>query len=153
MAYVSIIGSAEITRCIARGLGWFSVGLGLIELSAPSRLGSFLGLERQKTLLQAHGVRELLAGLGLLFAATPSTWLWARVAGDALDLATLAPGLRESNRQRMVAASAAAAVAAITLLDIYCAVQTAEQGPEIKAALNSRRGSPATPDTRLATAA
>ncbi len=127
MTYVSSMRPSSLSETIARGLGWFSIGLGLLEVAAPRRLCETLGLERQSGLLQAHGVREILAGLGILAAERPATWLWARVAGDALDLATLAPGLRESNRQRSIAAAAAAAVAGITLLDIYCAVQTGDK--------------------------
>ncbi len=127
MTYSASTGSKNLGALIAWGLGWFSIGLGLFELAAPRQLGTSLGLERHARLLQAYGIREILAGLGILAAERPSTWLWARVAGDALDLATLAPGLRQSNRQRNFAAAAAAAVAGIALLDIYCAVQTGDE--------------------------
>ncbi|MEO3434514.1 hypothetical protein [Inquilinus sp. CAU 1745] len=43
------------------------------------------------------------------------------MAGDALDLAGLAPAFNRDNPQRSVAAGAFANVALITALDIFCA--------------------------------
>jgi hypothetical protein len=149
MAYVNLIQARKPVDAMTRGLGWFSIGLGLLELAAPRRLGGALGLERRSGLLQFYGAREILAGLGILAARRPAAWLWARVAGDALDLATLAPGLREGNRQRGFAAAAAAAVAGITLLDIYCAMQSGEEKPVNRGLLkdySARSGFPQSPE-------
>ena len=70
---------------------------------------------------RAYGLREIGAGLGILLSEDPTPWVWARVAGDALDLASLAPALDRDNPERSVAAGAFANVALITALDIFCA--------------------------------
>lgn len=44
----------------------------------------------QERLIRAYGVREIAKGVGILTSPNPTPWLWGRVAGDALDLATLA---------------------------------------------------------------
>lgn len=106
---------------LAQGLGWFSLGLGLAELIAPRRIGRTFGLEEHSSLIQAYGVREIAAGIGILAARDPTPWVWARVAGDALDAATLTMGLNERNPRRPEAAMALLAVAGVTLLDVVCA--------------------------------
>ena len=106
---------------LANGLGWFSIGLGAAELLAPRALGRALGMEDQAGLLRAYGVREVAVGIGILAQDDPTPWMWARVAGDALDLATLAPGLHPANRARGRVAFAMGTVAAVTVLDALCA--------------------------------
>lgn len=111
---------------LARGLGWFSIGLGLTELLAGRRLARALGMEPRSGLLRFYGLREIAAGVGILAnarRAPEARWVWARVAGDVLDLATLLPTLRRSNPQRGAAAFATANVAAVTALDVICAQQ------------------------------
>jgi hypothetical protein len=120
--------SLSATDRIARGLGWFSIGLGLAELIAPGKLSRALGLEGRERLLQAYGGREIGAGIWAL-SDTPAPAIWSRVAGDIVDLATLAAGLREGDdEQRRNAWIALAAVAGITAVDILTAASlTAEQ--------------------------
>lgn len=107
---------------LANGLGWFSIGLGLYELLAPRHLARFLGSD-QTSLIQAYGVREIATGVGILSRRRPAEWVWGRVAGDALDLATLATGLDDDNPRRRNVALAMAAVAGVTALDVLCATQ------------------------------
>jgi hypothetical protein len=61
-------------------------------------LARFLGMEERTELIRAYGAREILTGVGLLSQDDPVPWLWARVGGDALDLGTLAMGLRHDHR-------------------------------------------------------
>jgi hypothetical protein len=104
---------------LARGLGWFSIGLGLTELLAPGLVRRLTGV-RDEGLLQAYGLRELACGIGILASARPTGWMWARVAGDALDLATL--GVDSSDgRSGSSPGMAALAVAGVTALDVLCA--------------------------------
>ncbi|HET6229289.1 MAG TPA: hypothetical protein VFE05_04360 [Longimicrobiaceae bacterium] len=107
---------------LARGLGWFSIGLGLAEVLAPDQLCEALGMEGKESLIRFYGLRELAAGVGILSGRKPAGWLWARVAGDALDLATLAAALDDNDKRGNVA-GAIAAVAGVTLLDVICARQ------------------------------
>ncbi len=107
-----------------QSLGWFSVGLGLVEVLAPRSLGKWLGLEDRAGLLRAYGFREITTGIGLLSQrgpAKPAGWVWARVGGDALDIATLSAAITPDNPKRANAEIALGAVAAITLVDVACA--------------------------------
>ena len=85
-------------RVPARALGWFSVALGLAELALPRRLARVAGVPNVPTLTRAYGVREIGTGIGLLTAKDPTPWLWGRVAGDALDVATAGAGLVAARR-------------------------------------------------------
>lgn len=109
---------------LATFLGLFSVGLGLWELTAPRSVARVTGAHFHPQLIQAYGLRELMAGFGLLTQRDAgSNWLWARVAGDALDLATLGAAFAEArgpnHRQRVLASIAA--VAGVTVLDVLSA--------------------------------
>jgi hypothetical protein len=110
---------------LVRFLGYFSIGLGMAEVCAPGAMARLTGVG-QKNLLPAYGVREIAAGLGILSNARPTGWLWARVAGDVLDLATLganmATGDDDSRRKAFVSLLA---VAGVTALDVLCATQLA----------------------------
>jgi len=102
---------------MARALGWFSIGLGVAELVAPGQLARTLGLEGKEDLIRGYGARELGSGV-LTLSVDKSVGLAARIAGDALDLATLSTALRRDNPNRGAAAVAMALVAGVTLLDI-----------------------------------
>ncbi|MDB6064262.1 MAG: cyclase/dehydrase [Pedosphaera sp.] len=105
---------------LARGLGWFSIGLGLAGLLAPRSLARVAGVRERPLLLRAIGLRELVSGVGILSERRPADWLWARVAGDAMDLSLLGVGLASNNPNKGRAAAATLAVAGITALDLHC---------------------------------
>lgn len=129
-------------HALARGLGFFSLALGLAELAMPRRvarvaeMGELDGagglrhlagqtpLPSSQTLVRAYGLREVGVGAGLLTTADPEPWVWGRVAGDLLDIATvaLAPRRRtlfgNSGGSRM---GTLVALVAVTALDVYCA--------------------------------
>jgi len=107
---------------IARFLGWFSIGLGAVELLLPKLLCRSLDVDCDEKLVQAFGAREMAAGVGILSQRNPGPWLWGRVAGDAVDLGALAATLKISNRRGMVGA-AIASVAGITVLDVACSLR------------------------------
>ena len=50
-------------------------------------------------LTRACGLREIGTGIGILTSKDPSPWLWARVAGDALDIAAVGGGLVTRGRR------------------------------------------------------
>src|SRR5690349_15456940 len=85
-------------RSPARALGWFSIALGLAELAMPRRLARIAGAPNAPTLTRAFGLREIGTGIGILTSKDPSPWLWGRVAGDALDVATVGAGLVTAGR-------------------------------------------------------
>ena len=108
---------------LARRLGWFGVGLGLAELLAPDIMADLTGVDRPE-LIQVYGLREIACAIGIFYSGRPTEWLWGRVAGDALDLATLGLAMAEDDRsKRKRAYIAAAAVAGVTLFDLICAGQ------------------------------
>lgn len=107
---------------LARTLGWFSIGLGAAELLMPKVLCRALNVGDHKGLVRLFGLREIAAGVGILTRTRPSWragWLWARVAGDMLDLGALFAALRGNSEKGCVAA-AIASVAGVTALDILC---------------------------------
>lgn len=85
-------------RAPARALGWFSIGLGIAEVLMPRQVARLAGAANLPLLTRLHGLREIAVGTGLLLSRDPQPWLWARVAGDAVDIATVAPGLVTSGR-------------------------------------------------------
>ena len=112
-------GPSSLTRpdALARALGWFSLTLGLAELLAAPRIGRALGLRGKEGLIRAYGVREIAAGIPTL-SVDRHVGLASRLAGDALDLVSLAPALRRRNPRRGNAAFATASLAGITILDL-----------------------------------
>ena len=120
-------------KSLARGLGWLSLGLGVAELVAPRSLGRAIGADISPALVRACGLRELASGIGILTSSDPRPWLWSRVAGDALDLAALAPALGPGNRKRAAAGLAFGTVAAVTVLDVACAAGLERQRAQIPA--------------------
>ena len=111
---------------LANYLGWFSIGLGLAEVLVPERIAGALGMEDWEDLIRAYGIREIASGMGILAQGHPTPWVWARVVGDALDLATLGARLTPGNPKRGNVAAAIAAVAGVTVLDVICGRQLAK---------------------------
>ncbi len=109
------------TLKLSRALGWFSIGLGVIELLYGRALGRALGMEERTGLLRGFGAREVGAGAAILADPANPTWLWARVGGDGLDLAILGSALSRNNPHRGNVVLALAAVAGVTILDMICA--------------------------------
>lgn len=117
------------TDTLARGLGLFSIALGVAEIVAPRALAQALGMRGQEKLIAAYGMREIATGIGILASKDPTPWIWGRVAGDGLDLATLATALEDGNRQKRNVGIAMAAVAGVTALDVYCAQTLSRESP------------------------
>lgn len=121
---------------LARGLGWFSIGLGLAELLAPRGVSKVAGLRGNNTgLIRLFGLREIASGIAIFSQGKrPAGALWSRVVGDALDLACLGAAFAspDSNKGRL--AFATANVLAVSALDVLCAEQlSAGDGSEKKA--------------------
>ena len=117
------------TDTLARGLGLFSIALGVVEVAAPRALARALGMKGQEGLIAGYGVREIATGIGILASKDPTPWIWGRVAGDGLDLATLATALEGSNLKKGNVGIAMAAVAGVTALDVYCAQTLSRESP------------------------
>ncbi len=114
-------------RGLAHTLGWLSIGLGMTQLLAAEQVGEALGMEDRTELIRAFGVREVVSGMGILSQERPATWMAARVAGDALDLATLLTRIGPDNPRRGTVAALVAAVAGITVLDVIAGSRLARK--------------------------
>lgn len=110
-------------------LGWFSVGLGALELVAPNAVARAIGLEPTPVwngLLRFFGVRELATGAGILANPRSKEWVGMRIGGDALDLATLGVALTQS-RQPARTLAATAFVLGAAVLDLVGTERLAER--------------------------
>ena len=146
-------GGKSREQALADILGWASIGLGVPQTLSPGRFDRFIGVKpdrrsRAITVL-ACGVRELAAATGILALERPRPvrWLWARVAGDALDLFLLGRALRSKPEQPARVGAAIGAVLGITAADVFTAVRlsrapdeaTEEGAMKVKAAITVRR--------------
>ncbi len=120
-----LLGDGGEKRSLERGLGWFSIGLGVAQLASPGGVARLSGLrddDRNRSTMRALGLRELASGLGILGRRRPAGFLWARVIGDAMDLAILGRSFssRSTDRDRLLVAMAAVGgVAALDMLSAY----------------------------------
>ena len=123
----------------AQMLGLFSLALGVSQLAAPARVAELIGLKDRPTTrwtLRAIGVREIMSGLGILSqGGTSAGPVWARVAGDALDLALLGRGLTDSPKDRARLLAATGAVVGVAAVDAYAAARLSRNSQVQKLAL------------------
>ena len=110
----------------ARRLGWASLALGLPQVLAPDAFARCVGLTGRDAdrVVAGVGVRELVAGAGLLSGKGTGLFLWSRVLGDAMDLSLLRSRGDGSTRNRV----ATAAVVGIGLIDLAAAVRRTRTG-------------------------
>lgn len=120
-------GSERAGVGLAKGLGWYSFGLGIAELVAPRALARLCGVKdspSNRLLLRLFGARELMAGASIFMMPKSSIGTWSRVAGDAIDIAALVRamvGARSTRRPRL--AFALGAVAGVTALDVLASLR------------------------------
>lgn len=127
---------------VARGLGWFSLGLGAVEVLAPGQVSRLVGAPQQKAsgLVRAYGARELLAGAGLLTQPRAATaWMWARVAGDVLDLATVGRVQPDEPHGRKRLVGSLLTLTGVTVVDVLVArALTQARPPTLTGRLKAR---------------
>ncbi len=115
----------------ADGLGYFGIGLGLAELLAPNVVARVIGIrnpdDRNINTLRLMGLREIGSGIAILSGQQPTTAVWSRVVGDAIDLALLGRTLANPENDRARALFGIANVLAVTALDLTTARQLARQ--------------------------
>jgi len=110
----------------ARGLGWFSIGLGLAEIGAPRALARLIGInddDETRNTMFALGLREITSGIGILASPQSPGWVWSRVGGDLMDLALLGKAMNDDQNDRNRVAAATAAVAGVTVVDFLTGQQ------------------------------
>lgn len=106
------------TRAWAIGLGFFSVAVGIAELVFAPRMARAFGLKKPG-LVRAFGLREIAAGAGVLLLQRKGPGIWARVAGDILDVAVLGSAASHKKTRR-TAALALAGISPVVALDVVC---------------------------------
>jgi uncharacterized membrane protein len=134
MAAASAVGAtrqASRKDTLARTLGWFSLGVGVSQIAAPKRVARAIGMmdaDEHDGLVRAVGVRELATGLGILSRPRPASWLWARVAGDAMDIALLTAAVTSPAHKRTRVTAAIATVAGIAVPDVVESTRLSRSG-------------------------
>ena len=118
---------------VGRALGWFSFGLGAVELFAPGTVTRWLGMEGREGLVRAYGAREVGAGV-LCLSTNNDIGAWSRAAGDVIDLATLASAWRDANPKKGNVGIAIAAVLGIMVADAAAGVVSPVVGEAAAAA-------------------
>src|ERR1044071_4303110 len=114
---------------LARGLGWFSIGLGLAELLAPRGVAKVAGMKGNTGLIRLFGLREIASGVAIFAGGKrPAGPVWSRVVGDALDLACLGAAYASPGNDKARLTFATANVLAGTALDVLCAQQLSADG-------------------------
>jgi uncharacterized membrane protein len=114
----------RVAERLALGLGWFSIALGVAEVAAPGRMAQLIGIrptDDTDNILRGYGAREIGVGLAILARPDQARWLWARVAGDVLDMGTLGAAMAADGTDRNRALAATLAVAGVTALDAIVA--------------------------------
>lgn len=113
-----------------RGLGWMSLGLGVAQLVAPDTVRRISGVDdspMSRMVVPLVGARELVHAAGLLTSRRIGVWAWTRVAGDAMDLTSLAVAIaHRSGRRRRRLVAVTGAIAGITALDLLTAVRATQ---------------------------
>jgi uncharacterized membrane protein len=100
-------------------LACFSLALGAAQVAAPGPFARAIGLHagpRDRLLTRVVGAREVATGIALLVLRRPAL-LWARVAGDAMDLALLGAAFRSDGTGKPRLVAALASVAGVLLPD------------------------------------
>jgi hypothetical protein len=105
-------------------LGWVNVGMAVTELTFPEGVCRVLGVSKRRAwLVRSLGLRELGIGLGLLLQPRRREWVWARVVGDAMDMALLAVSFRQPRADRTWHGVLAGATVVSALVDLYAATK------------------------------
>ncbi|MDQ4148742.1 MAG: SRPBCC family protein [Actinomycetota bacterium] len=110
---------------VRTALGWFSNALGAVQVVSPgvvTRLAGVKDTRSSRAIMRWVGLREIATGAGILRSERSGSWLWVRVAGDAVDLALLASAMRSEDSKRGRLGAAAAAVAGVSALDLLAAL-------------------------------
>jgi hypothetical protein len=109
-------------RRVARFLGVFSFGLGVLGLAFPERINKLIGVKdspKTRAIQRAVGVQEVSAAQGIFAFSPPTPVLWSRVAGDIVHLGLLANASTNPRNDRTKLTRTIAAIAGITIVDAF----------------------------------
>ncbi len=118
---------------LARNLGWFSIGLGATEILAPALIARLSGApdsKRSRNVIQTFGAREIAQGMAILSSMPrPAGWMWGRVAGDFLDIGSVAVGMLSKDGSFPRGVLAMTSLLGVTAIDYYCADKLSSKTP------------------------
>ena len=118
---------------LARNLGWFSIGLGATEILAPGLVARISGApdsKRSRTVIRTYGGREIAQGIAILSSMPrPAGWMWGRVAGDVLDIGSVAVGMLSKDGNVPRGLMAMTSLLGVTAIDYYCADKLSSKTP------------------------
>lgn len=101
------------------------VALGSAQLAAPGAVARLAGVRSDGPSVQAitslYGARELVQGAGILSGRGTAAWVWSRVAGDVLDVATVVAGAARRGAAPARLGLSLAALAGVTAADVVTA--------------------------------
>jgi uncharacterized membrane protein len=90
---------------------------------APDRAGSRL-------VIRTYGAREIAQGIAILSSMPrPAGWIWGRVAGDVLDIGSVAVGMISKGGDIPRGVIAIASLLGVTAIDYYCADKLSSKTP------------------------
>lgn len=118
------------SHAVARGLGLFSLGLGIVQVAAPRRFGEAIGVRprgERDAIVRLVGVREILAGTGLVLGRRLGPWLWMRVAGDVMDVALLSRARRARGTDGDRVSGTMAAAVGVAAVDVLSSLGNGNQ--------------------------
>jgi uncharacterized membrane protein len=121
-----------VLDALTNALGWFSIGLGVVQIVAPERVARLIGVRpsaRAREVLRAIGAREIATGVGILAEHGHPRWLWGRMAGDLVDLALLGSTLVSRSAGRGRTAGTTAAVLGVAALDALTGAKLSRRSP------------------------
>jgi uncharacterized membrane protein len=129
----------ERGQALAKGLGMFSLGLGLTEVMAPRALARLIGVDQSGAtpwILRALGAREIGHGIGIF--ARPKS-VWTRLIGDAIDVAYVALAFRRGKHSRLWPTMGA--LAAVGALDVLATMRMlrSELGESVTSSMTINR--------------
>ncbi|HEX2941435.1 MAG TPA: hypothetical protein VHO91_10330, partial [Rhodopila sp.] len=87
---------------------------------APRSITRALGIQGREDLVRLYGARELGSGM-LSLSLEKDAGLWSRVAGDGLDIVSVATAYRRDNPKRGNIGLALVVLAGVTVLDVVVA--------------------------------
>jgi len=118
---------------LARNLGWFSIGLGATEILAPDLVAKITGApntRRSREVIRTYGGREIAQGIAILSSMPrPAGWMWGRVAGDVLDIGSVAVGMLSKGGNFPRGVVAMTSLLGVAAIDYYCADKLSSKTP------------------------
>ena len=124
-------------------VGWFSLALGVPQLTRPDRLNHLIGVHDDRVSRRWQrlvGARELAAAGGILGRSRPTGWLWGRVAGDLMDLTLVSRAWKRRSRDPGRLLLAGSALVGILVTDLRAAVELSADSQSTRKEHSMSRG-------------